>query len=67
MLSSKQMIACGDFNINMLDPNTSNLETLQNFITSHSLTQPISIPTRYSASSASILDLYLVTPDVPIS
>ena len=67
MVNSKHLIACGDFNINMLDPNTSNSKTLQNFITSHSLTQPISVPTRYSTSSASILDLFLATPEVPIS
>ena len=58
MVNSKHLIACGDFNINMLDPNTSNSKTLQNFITSHSLTQPISVPTRYSTSSTSILDLH---------
>ena len=67
MLNSKHLIACGDFNINMLDPNTSNSKTLQNFITSHSLTQPISVPTRYSTSSVSNLDLFLATPEVPIS
>ena len=67
MLSRKHMIACGDFNVNILDPNTSHSKTFQNFITSHSLIQPISVPTRYSSSSASILDLFLVTPDVPIS
>ena len=61
------MIACGDFNINMLDPSTSHSKTLLNFITSHSLTQPISVPTRYSTSSACILDLFLATPNVPIS
>ena len=61
------MIACGDFNINMFDPNTSNSKTLRKFITSHSLIQPISVPTCYSATSTSILDLFLVTPDVPIS
>ena len=66
MLNSKHLIACGYFNINMLDPNTSNSKTLQNFITSHSLTH-ISVPTRYSLSSTSILDLILATPDVLIS
>ena len=47
MLNSKHLIACGDFNINMLDPKTSNSKTLHNFITSHSLTQPISVKTRF--------------------
>ena len=67
MLSYKYMVACGDFNIDMLDTSKSHSKTLQNFITSHSLIQPISTPTRHSCSSASILDLFLATCDVPIS
>ena len=67
MLNRKHLIACGDFNINLLDPNTTLSKTFQNFITSHSLIQPISVPTRYSCSSASILDLFLTTSDISIS
>ena len=63
MLTKKFVVACGDFNINLLDLS----KTFQQFITSHSLIQPITVPTRYNHSSASLLDLFLTTPDVPIS
>ena len=67
MLTKKYIVACGDFNINLLDLSKSLSKTFQQFITSHSLIQPITVPTRYNHSSASLLDLFLATPDVPIS
>ena len=67
MLTKKQLIACGDSNNNMSDPSKPHSKTFQNFITSHSLIQPISLPTRYSNSLGSVLDLFITTPDVPIS
>ena len=66
MLNRKYMLACGDFNINMLDSPSPHSTIFHDFITSHSLNQPITTPTRYSHSSASILDLFLTTPDVPV-
>ena len=67
MLTKKHLIACGDFNVDMSDLTKPHSKTFQNFITSHSLIQPISLPTRYSNSSGSILDLFIISPDVPIS
>ena len=61
------MFACGDFNINMADLDKPYSKTFQSFMTTHSLTQPISHPTCYSGASNSILDLFLVSPNVPIS
>ena len=42
-------------------------QTFHHFITSHSLTQPISLPTRYGTSSATKLDLFIATPDILIT
>ena len=67
MLARKCLVACGDFNIDMSDIGKPHSKSIQQFITSHSLIQPISTPTHFTNSSASILDLFLTTPDVPIS
>ena len=42
-------------------------KSLQNFITSHSMSCPISHPTRISATRCSVLDHFLTSSDVPIS
>ena len=60
------MVVCGDFNIDMLDPTKANSKVFKDFVTSHSLIQPISVHTRYSDTSASLLDLFLITHDVSI-
>ena len=67
MISRKYVIACGDFNIDMSDLDKPYAKLFHNFITSHSLTQPITLPTRYSKTSNSILDLFLASSDIPIS
>ena len=67
ILNTKYVVACGDFNIDMLDLTKPHSKTFQNFITSRSLIQTISKPTRYNNSTATILDLFVTTPDVPIS
>ena len=67
MLNIQHILACGDFNIDMSDVNKLLSQTFHHFNTSHSLTQPISSPTRYGTSSATILDLFLTTPDIPIT
>ena len=51
----------------MSDLNKPLSQTFYHFITSRSLTQPISLPTRYDTSSATILDYFLATPDIPIT
>lgn len=51
MLNKKYVVACGDFNINLLDLSKPLSESFQQFITSHSLIQPINVPTRYYQSS----------------
>jgi hypothetical protein len=51
MLNKKYVVACGDFNINLLDLSKPLSESFQQFITSHSLIQPINVPTCYYQSS----------------
>ena len=67
MLNNQHILACGDFNIDMFDLNKPLSQTFHHFITSHSLTQPISSPTRYGTSTATIVNLFLTTPDIPIT
>ena len=67
MLNNQHILACGDFNIDMFDLNKPLSQTFHHFITSHSLTQPISSPTRYGTSTAIIVNLFLTTPDIPIT
>ena len=67
MLRNQYIIAYGDFNIDMSGLNKPISQTFHHFITLHSLTQSICSPTRYSNSCATILDLFLVSPDIPIS
>ena len=67
MLNNQHNLACGDFNIYMSDLNKPLSQAFHHFITSHSLTQRISSTRRYGTSSATILDLFLTTPDIPIT
>ena len=67
LLARKYVVACGDLNIDMSDLAKPNSKLFCDFLESHSLTQPISQPTRISESSSSLIDLFLVTPDVSIS
>ena len=67
MTTKKYVIACGDFNIDMADLSEPYSKLLHDFLTSHSLQQPINAPTRFSASSQSILDLFILSSDIPIS
>ena len=61
MLNKCHTVVCGDFNIDdMLDPTKANSKVFKDFVTSHSLIQPISVTTRYSDTSASLLDLFLI-------
>ena len=67
MLSCKQfIIACGDFNIDMLDARKPYTSSLQQFISNYNLIQPICEPTRLSTSSTSILDLFLASSNTPV-
>ena len=67
ILNNQHILARGDCNIDMSHLNKSLSQTFHHFIISHSLSQPISSPTRYGTSSATILDLFLTTPDIPIT
>ena len=65
--TSRYVIACGDFNIDLSNSDKPNSKTLLDFITSHSLLQPICEPTRFSRQSNSIIDIFLTSPDIPVS
>ena len=67
MLNKKFVVVCGDFNVNLLDLSKPLSKSFQQFITSHSLIQPINVPTRYNQSSTSLVDLLLITPDVSLN
>ena len=67
MTTKRNVIACGDFNVDMTALHKPHSKLLSNFLTSHSLQQPINSPTYFSTTSQSILDLFIVTSDVPIS
>ena len=67
LISNKYTIACGDFNIDQSDDSKPSGKILADFITSHLLTRPIHVPTCNSKHSSSILDLFLVSPVVPVS
>ena len=67
MIAHKYVIACGDFNIDISDLDKPNTKILTNFITAHNLIQPINEPTRFSSHSSSIIDLFLISPNIPIS
>ena len=67
MTTKRNVIACGHFNVDMTALHKPHSKLLFNFLTSHSLQQPINSPTQFSATSHSILDLLIVTSDVPIS
>ena len=62
----KYVIATGDFNIDKADVDKHHSKLFHHLITSHTLTQPISPPMRYSETSKSILDLFVATPNIPI-
>ena len=44
MIAKKNLVACGDFNVDMANLNKPYSKLLLNFLTSHSLQQPISSP-----------------------
>ena len=67
MIAKKYVVACGDLNIDMSDLTKPNSKLFHDHLVSHSLTQPISQPTRISESSSSLIDLLLTTPDVSVS
>ena len=50
MIAKKNLVACGDFNVDMANLNKPYSKLLLNFLTSHSLQQPIGSPTHFSSS-----------------
>jgi hypothetical protein len=67
MTTKKNIIACGDFNVDMSDMSKPYSKFFSNFLASHSLQQPINSHTHFSATTNSILDLFIATSDIPIS
>ena len=65
LISSKYFIACGDFNVDFSDSNNHLSKILHDFVHSRLVSQPICHPTRVSESTNSILNLFLISPDVP--
>ena len=57
----KNVVVCGDLNINLSGGNHSFKDKLLNFINSHSLYQPINLPTRITRTTSSLLDIFLVS------
>jgi hypothetical protein len=67
LLSQKHVIICGDLIIDTSNTDHPHTKSLRHFISSHSLSCPISQPTRISESRCSVLDHFLAFSDVPIS
>ena len=67
LLSHKHVVACGDLNIDTSNSTHPFTKSLQTFITSHSMSCPISHPTRISETHCSVLDYFLTSSEVPIS
>ena len=64
LISSKYFIACGDFNADFSDSSNQPYKILHDFVYSHLVSQPICHPTRFSESTSSIFNLFLISPDV---
>ena len=56
LLSHNHVVACGDLNIDTFDSTQPFNKSLENFITSHSVSRPISQPTRNSETRCSVPD-----------
>ena len=67
LLSKKNPIACGDFNIDLSNTNKPFAKKFQNFLTSRLLHQSISEPTHFSDASNAILDLLISSSDLQIA
>ena len=55
-LGSKDLIICGDVNIDVLDKTNTSTKKLLEFLTQIGLTNYISVPTRYSATKNRCID-----------
>ena len=60
------VVACGDLNVNLMDPEGHHSALLSDYITSRALFQPINMPTRIPHSSATLLDIFLITSKVTV-
>ena len=60
------VVACGDLNVNLMDPDNHYSSLLSNYITTRALLQPINTPTRITPSSATLLDIFLITSKVVV-
>ena len=57
----KQVILCGDLNVDSLDHSHPQAIFLHNFVVTRDLLQPIVAPTRITNHSATLLDIFLVS------
>ena len=55
LVQRKQIVVCGDLNVNMLSPEHPHTRAMSEYITTCDLHQPIEIPTRITPNSASCL------------
>ena len=62
LMQRKQIVVCGDLNVNMLSPEHPQTCAMSEYIITCDLHQPIEIPTRITPNSASLLDMFLVNP-----
>ena len=57
----KQVIVCGDLNVNLLDCSHPQAILLRDYVATRNLLQPIITPTRITDHSATLLDIFLVS------
>ena len=60
------VVGCGDLNVNLMDPEGPHSALLSDYITSRAFFQPINMPTRITPSSATLLDIFLITSKVTV-
>ena len=66
LIDHRLVIACGDLNIDVSSDCHPFSRLLLNFISNHSLQQPITSLIHVSSTSASVLNLFLTSPNNPI-
>ena len=66
LIDHRHVIACGDLNIDVSSDHHPFSQLLLDFISNHSLQQPITSPIHVSSTSASVLNLFLISPNTPI-
>ena len=67
LLSHRSFILCGDINVDLLDCTNPLCTQLKNIISEFNLIIPIQSPTRISQNRSSLLDVFMLSPDIPIT